>query len=173
MPSVTLKFIFMNKYVIGLGGMLSVLLIAGAGCAPQKPEATEAPEANEEAVETTMPAAENTVTLPEVEVKAEPITVQVVPVSADSVTFAVNGVNFAFDVKEIKVKKGQTVTINFKSDMGFHDLVIDELNVRTPQLKAPGTASVTFTPDKTGTFEYYCSVGQHRVNGMVGKLIVE
>jgi len=57
--------------------------------------------------------------------------------------------------------------------MGFHDFVIDEFNVRTPQLKNPGTASVTFTADKVGTFEYYCSVGQHRVNGMVGKLIVK
>ena len=32
---------------------------------------------------------------------------------------------------------------------------------------------VEFTVDKTGTFEYYCSVGQHRANGMVGNLIVE
>jgi len=38
----------------------------------------------------------------------------------------------------------------------------------------PGTpTSVTFVADKTGTFEYYCSVGNHRAQGMVGKLIVE
>jgi plastocyanin len=27
--------------------------------------------------------------------------------------------------------------------------------------------------DKKGTFEYYCSVGQHRALGMKGKLVVE
>lgn len=33
--------------------------------------------------------------------------------------------------------------------------------------------SVTFVADETGTFEYYCSVGNHRGQGMIGKLIVE
>jgi len=32
---------------------------------------------------------------------------------------------------------------------------------------------VEFTADTPGEFEYYCSVGQHRANGQVGKLIVE
>ena len=32
---------------------------------------------------------------------------------------------------------------------------------------------VEFVVDKAGTFEYYCSVGNHRQMGMVGKLIVE
>ncbi|OGH88129.1 MAG: hypothetical protein A3J93_00085 [Candidatus Magasanikbacteria bacterium RIFOXYC2_FULL_42_28] len=167
----------MNKYVVSLGGMVVALVIVGAGCASPVAEKTEAPEANEEAVETTMPALDDaTVVLPEVQAEAqvEPITTeQPAVVAENAATFDVSGVNFAFDLKEIKVKKGQTITINFKSDMGFHDLVIDEFNVRTPQLKDPGTANVTFVADKVGTFEYYCSVGQHRVNGMVGNLIVE
>jgi len=32
---------------------------------------------------------------------------------------------------------------------------------------------VTFVADKAGEYEFYCSVGQHRANGMVGKLIVK
>lgn len=87
--------------------------------------------------------------------------------------FMVNGTNFAFDVKEIKVKKGDTVTIHFMSADGFHDLVIDEFNARTEKLQTGGMAMVTFVADKAGTFEYYCSVGKHRMNGMVGKLVVE
>lgn len=87
--------------------------------------------------------------------------------------FAVAGVNFKFDVEEIRVKKGDTVTINFMSTDGFHDWVVDEFDARTKQVR-PGTpTSITFVADKAGTFEYYCSVGQHRAHGMIGKLIVE
>ena len=87
--------------------------------------------------------------------------------------FMVNGTNFAFDVKEIRVQEGDIVTIHFMSDDGFHDLVIDEFNARTEKIKTGGMAMMTFVASKKGTFEYYCSVGQHRMNGMVGKLIVE
>ncbi|MBI2464729.1 cupredoxin domain-containing protein [Candidatus Shapirobacteria bacterium] len=88
-------------------------------------------------------------------------------------TFNIKGLNFAFDVKEIRVKKGDKVTINFTNTEGFHDFKIDELNVTSKQIQAGESETVTFTADKAGTFEYYCSVGQHRQNGMWGKLIVE
>jgi plastocyanin len=88
-------------------------------------------------------------------------------------TFTVSAANFSFDIKEMKVKKGDTVKIDFKNNEGFHDWVIDDFSARTKQLQAGGTESISFTADKTGTFEYYCSVGQHRKFGMVGKLIVE
>ena len=90
-----------------------------------------------------------------------------------AVSFDVTGKNFEFNMKEIKVKEGDTVTINFKSESGYHDFVLDEFNVRTAQLQSGGTESVTFLANKKGTFEYYCSVGSHRSMGMVGKLIVE
>jgi len=87
--------------------------------------------------------------------------------------FMVTGKNFSFDVQELRVKKGDTVTIHFMSEDGYHDLVIDEFNARTTKIETGGMAMVTFVASKTGTFEYYCSVGSHRMNGMVGKLIVE
>jgi len=87
--------------------------------------------------------------------------------------FEVGGENFAFDVKEIKVKKGDTVKINFTSVSGFHDWVVDEFDAKTAQVNTGGKTSVTFVADQAGTFEYYCSVGQHRAMGMIGKLIVE
>jgi plastocyanin len=91
----------------------------------------------------------------------------------NEVSFNVKGVPFSFDMKEIKVKKGDTVTINFESSEGFHDWVVDEFSAATKQVQ-PGTpTSVTFIADKIGEFEYYCSVGSHRAQGMVGKLIVE
>ncbi|OGD33911.1 hypothetical protein A2988_00250 [Candidatus Azambacteria bacterium RIFCSPLOWO2_01_FULL_46_25] len=85
----------------------------------------------------------------------------------------VNGQNFSFAPSEIRVKKGEKVKVNFANAGGWpHDFVIDELNVRTPQVTVGESASVEFIADKAGTFEYYCSVGQHRQNGMKGKLIV-
>lgn len=87
--------------------------------------------------------------------------------------FTFDGFDFGYDLKEIRVKEGDTVTINLTVSDGFHDWVIDEFGAATKQIRTGDTASVTFVADKTGTYEYYCSVGQHRANGMVGKLIVE
>ncbi len=95
-------------------------------------------------------------------------------VAEDSVkTFEVAGTNFKYSVEEIRVKKGDTVRIVFTSESGFHDWVVDEFDARTKQLQAPGSETIEFVADEVGEFEYYCSVGQHRANGMVGTLIVE
>lgn len=87
--------------------------------------------------------------------------------------FDVEGVNFAFDVEEIRVKEGETVTVNFKSTDGFHDWVVDEFDAATARVQTGGETSVTFVASAKGEYEYYCSVGNHRAQGMVGTLIVE
>ncbi len=87
--------------------------------------------------------------------------------------FTVTGSNFSFSLKEMKVAKGDKVRITFKNAEGFHDFRIAEFNVATKQLKAGAEETVEFVADKTGTFEYYCSVGQHRAMGMHGNLIVQ
>lgn len=93
---------------------------------------------------------------------------------ANTKTFTVKASNFSFDVKEIKVSKGDTVKIVLINDEGFHDWMISEFaGAKTKQLNVGETETVTFVADKAGTFEYYCSVGKHREMGMVGKLIVE
>lgn len=88
-------------------------------------------------------------------------------------TFTVEGSPFMFSPKEIRAKKGDTVKIVFVNKQGFHDWTIDGFNAKTKQIKAGETDEVTFVADKAGTFEYYCSVGNHRQQGMVGKLVVE
>jgi len=87
--------------------------------------------------------------------------------------FKITAQNFSFDPKEIRVKKGDTVKITLNNVGGVHDWVIDEFNAKTPKIKDGETADIQFVADKSGTFEYYCSVGTHRQMGMVGKLIVE
>lgn len=85
----------------------------------------------------------------------------------------VEGGEFYYQPNEIRVKLGETVKIIFNDVEGFHDFVIDEFNVKTPQIQGPNTAEVIFTVDKAGVFEFYCSVGRHREMGMNGTLIVE
>ncbi len=88
-------------------------------------------------------------------------------------TFTVNASSFKFDPAEIRVKKGDTVTINLVNAGGLHDWVVDAFNAKTKQINSGATDTVTFVADKIGTFEYYCSVGNHRQMGMKGNLIVE
>ncbi len=95
------------------------------------------------------------------------------PVAASVKEFTIIGSNYSFAPATLTVKQGDTVTIIFKNNDGFHDLKIDEFQAATKQIKAGAEDSITFIADKAGTFEYYCSVGKHRQMGMKGTLIVE
>ena len=86
--------------------------------------------------------------------------------------FSVDAAPFSFTPSTMTVNKGDTVKITVKNTKGTHDLKIDEFNTATRILNAGESETITFVADKTGTFEYYCSVGNHRAMGMVGKLIV-
>ena len=100
--------------------------------------------------------------------------VEVEPVTAGAVKeFTVHGDNYKFDVSSMKVKKGDTVKVTFINDVGFHDWKLDEFGAATAKLQAGGRETIEFVADKTGTFEYYCSVGNHRAQGMKGTLTVE
>ncbi|OGG60084.1 hypothetical protein A2765_03140 [Candidatus Kaiserbacteria bacterium RIFCSPHIGHO2_01_FULL_56_24] len=92
-------------------------------------------------------------------------------IPARSVTLT--GKNFSFSQAEIRVKKGERVKIEFTSEQGFHDWVVDAFDARTEMVNTGDSTSVEFVADKSGSFEYYCSIGNHRANGMVGTLIVE
>jgi heme/copper-type cytochrome/quinol oxidase subunit 2 len=81
--------------------------------------------------------------------------------------------SFYYNPKEIRVKKGEKIQIELTSKDMMHNFVIDELNVNMPIIKSGDTGSVVFTADKVGSFQYYCSVGNHRSRGQVGTLIVE
>jgi len=87
--------------------------------------------------------------------------------------FNLTATSFKYDITEIRVKQGETVRINLTAGNGLHDWVIDEFGAATKQLAAGESDSVEFVASQTGEFEYYCSVGNHRQMGMVGKLIVE
>jgi plastocyanin len=87
--------------------------------------------------------------------------------------FTITGTSYKFSLPEIRVKKGETVEVTFTNEEGFHDWKIDEFNAGTAVIGAGKSETVTFVANKVGTFEYYCSVANHRQNGMKGNLVVE
>jgi len=78
--------------------------------------------------------------------------------------------SFEFTPNVIRAKVGEPIQININAT-GGHTFTIDELNVNveTPH----GQNIVEFTPDKEGTFQFYCAVPGHREAGQVGTFIVE
>jgi nitrosocyanin len=88
-------------------------------------------------------------------------------------SFTVAAGSYYFTPSSMKVNKGDTVKITVTNSDGMHDLKLDEFGVATRVLKSGESQTVTFVADKSGTFDYYCSIGDHRLMGMQGKLIVE
>ena len=90
---------------------------------------------------------------------------------ATLVTQTVNMVseNFSFTPKTFTVKKGSEVTM-IVQNKGVHNFVIDERDVKQDFKEGENTFS--FTPTQTGTFEFYCGIGNHRQMGMFGTMTV-
>ncbi len=76
------------------------------------------------------------------------------------------------DNPTITVEEGDEIGVDFCVIDGNHDFVIDELDVASSEL-IDACESIEFTADEAGEFEYYCSVGNHRANGMYGAFVVE
>jgi len=93
--------------------------------------------------------------------------------AATQKTFNITAGNFYFVPNKITVNKGNQVTFYITNAGGIHDLIIDELGVKTPISKTATTETYTFTASKTGSFVYYCSIPGHRAKGMWGTLVVQ
>lgn len=86
----------------------------------------------------------------------------------------VSAKEFGFTPDQITVKKGDVVKLTFTNDGAFsHDFVIEALGVRTNTIAAGESQTITFTPDKAGTFTFICTVDGHKNLGMEGQIVVE
>jgi len=101
-----------------------------------------------------------------------PTPTAVSPVDVVNGAIAVEAGSFYYKPNLIRVKKGEKVKLTLNAVSLMHDFNIDELGIKVPVTKSGGSSTVEFTAGKVGEFEFYCSVGQHRANGQVGKLIV-
>jgi plastocyanin len=73
----------------------------------------------------------------------------------------------------ITVQEGDVVRVEYATESGFHDFVIDAFGATEKVRNDAGVQILEFTADQAGEFEYYCSVGSHRGQGMYGSFIVE
>lgn len=87
--------------------------------------------------------------------------------------FTVTAKNYSFSPKEISVNQGDKVKITLKSSGGSHNLVIDDFNVATGEIGNGEEDTIEFVADKAGTFEFYCSISNHKAMGMKGTLTVK
>jgi plastocyanin len=87
------------------------------------------------------------------------------------ITISMTTGNFFFNPSTITAAPGYRILIEFASNSGTHDFVIDELNVDY-DIEEGGNYIFT-VPDEPGTYSYYCSIGSHRAMGMEGTLIIE
>lgn len=89
------------------------------------------------------------------------------------VTIAVTARQWAFEPATIRVKLGQPLMLRIRSIDVKHGIGISEFGV-SADLEPGKTVDVTFTPDKTGSFTFFCNVfcgAGHR--DMKGMLVVE
>ncbi len=86
----------------------------------------------------------------------------------------VDGSEFRFNPSTIRVTKGERVRVVFRNVGTLpHDFVIEGTNIRTRIISPGETDAVEFIADRTGELTFYCSVGNHRANGMEGDLVIE
>lgn len=153
-----------------LVGFVSSVVLAGctlgsSGTPGAITEASSSPNAaDQQVMMTPTPASEGSTPMIEAGTTTMVDGVQVITIEAGS---------FYYKPNEFRVKKGEKVKVVLNSVSMMHDFVIDELDVKLPITKSGETGSIEFTPTEAGTFEFYCSVGQHRQMGQIGTLIVE
>jgi plastocyanin len=82
----------------------------------------------------------------------------------------------SFDPKSLNAKAG-TVTVKLENpdtNQMPHNVVIEGSGVdEAGEVVQPGGTSEATADLKAGEYTFYCAVGQHRQNGMEGKLTVE
>lgn len=141
-----------------LVGLVVLLVIGGAAYFVFKPTAqAPAPKMTEPSVSVT--------TQPSSGESSQSATVEKITVT---------GTDFAFTPSAFTLKKGDEVTIVFKNEGKYpHNLTISELGIATKTVQPGQEDMLVFTPKKTGSFTFMCTVPGHADRGMTGTLTVE
>lgn len=101
-------------------------------------------------------------------------TVTEVKTGVPSRIIEVKGSEYSFSPKAIDLAAGETIAIKFTNTGNLpHDFNVDGLAIKTKVLKAGESETINITADKTGSYTFYCSVGNHKQLGMEGKVEVK
>jgi len=92
--------------------------------------------------------------------------------TANSRRIELDARKFEFSAKEIRVKKGQPVTLVLRAKDFAHGFSMPDFNIRADFI--PGkSVELTFTPDRAGSFVFLCDIFCGEGHGfMTGMLIV-
>lgn len=129
--------------------LITLLVLAAAGCGPQPPANAQAAFDVEFTLKTSMD-------------------------SGRMIFVGVGGEIEAMTNPDMVVRQGDRVHIILINDDGMpHDLAIPDLSAQTTMITEKGqTTDLVFEISSAGEFTYYCTVSGHRQAGMEGKFIV-
>ena len=110
------------------------------------------------------------VQIPKEETKIEEEQVE----TSEAREIVVEGNEFKFSPTSIAIEKGEKIMLTFKNVGKFpHNFTVDELGISTKTINSGKEDAIEFVSEKSGTFAMYCGVGNHRAQGMEGKVVVE
>ena len=97
------------------------------------------------------------------------------PATAQTPVEVVMVSEFAFAPTELTVPAGLTMFTLNNTDSRRHDMVIayNETTLQSETLGGGEVGMWEVTLDQAGTYEFWCSVGNHRERGMTGWLTVQ
>ncbi len=93
------------------------------------------------------------------------------PTVVGATEFEVTASNFAFEPEALEIGAGEDFTVTLDATDGTHDFVI-EGGEGFVEAGLGETASGGFKVDEAGEYTVYCSIGNHRAQGMEGVLSV-
>lgn len=158
-----------NTMMYVLIAVVAVVLLAGIAFATKGDKTYSLPELNEGTQKEELSDAmtkEGNVMEPTGSAMPEPT------MDPNALQIKIEAGSYYYKPDTITAKKGQKIQIVMNSVDMVHNFNIDELDVHGPMVKSGETKIIEFTPEKVGTFEYYCSVANHRAKGQIGKITV-
>jgi len=87
------------------------------------------------------------------------------------IAVTINGMTYEPAAWQLEAGKATAIFLTNNTEIP-HDLVIDELGVKT-SVEAGTTGVVIVKPEKAGTIHFYCSLDGHQQNGMHGTIEVK
>ncbi len=86
----------------------------------------------------------------------------------------IKGNEYSFTPSVIKLNKGDRVRIIFQNTGSIaHNFVINQLGIISRTIGPGQSETIEFIADKTGNFEFECSLPGHASAGMTGRVTIE